>query len=173
MQVRGVSVSGSFLSVLPEADQVHEKDGEVGQCAVRARMVLRIPRPRLRFRPPVTPPAVCPQKDPERRRDAAPFSPVPLHLVHDFSEWVRVLRLDGAGVRWKGRALLFRDTACTAILHLEGRLPVYDTAAVRDALLSLDHMLLPVLCLAVGVPPASTIFLCKGFRHARALQTAI
>eukprot|EP00961_Rhodomonas_salina_P193737 2615728-Rhodomonas_salina.1 len=25
--------------------------------AVRARMVLRIPRPRLRFRPPVTPPA--------------------------------------------------------------------------------------------------------------------
>eukprot|EP00961_Rhodomonas_salina_P215900 2916787-Rhodomonas_salina.1 len=72
-----------------------------------------------------------------------------------------------------GRALLLKDTVCTAMLHLDKRLPVYNTAAVRNALPSLDHSLLPVLCEAVGTPPTLTVFFCKGFRHALALQTAI
>eukprot|EP00961_Rhodomonas_salina_P222790 3012759-Rhodomonas_salina.1 len=89
----------------------------------------------------------------------------------DLLEWTLVL--DRAGVRWTGRALLLGDTICTVMLHLDERLPVYNTAAVRDALPSLDHSLLPALCAAVGTPLTSTVFLCKGFRHTRALQTTI
>eukprot|EP00961_Rhodomonas_salina_P265239 3585472-Rhodomonas_salina.1 len=62
-------------------------------------MVMSIPRPRLRFRPPVTASA-CSQEDSERSRDAAPLSLVPMHSTRDHSEWVRVL--DVAGARWKG-----------------------------------------------------------------------
>eukprot|EP00961_Rhodomonas_salina_P259873 3511868-Rhodomonas_salina.1 len=46
-------------------------------------------------------------------------------------------------------------------------------SAVRDALPSLDTTLLPVLCLAIGTPPTSMLFICRSFRHARALQAAL
>eukprot|EP00961_Rhodomonas_salina_P101020 1359501-Rhodomonas_salina.1 len=45
--------------------------------------------------------------------------------------------------------------------------------AVRHALPSLDSSSLPIHSLAIGTPPTSTIFLCKGFPQARALRKAI
>eukprot|EP00961_Rhodomonas_salina_P217410 2938046-Rhodomonas_salina.1 len=43
----------------------HSQPVVTRQRTARARMVLRIPRPRLRFRPPVTEPAMYPQCDPD------------------------------------------------------------------------------------------------------------
>eukprot|EP00961_Rhodomonas_salina_P119107 1602908-Rhodomonas_salina.1 len=85
--------------------------------------------------------------------------------------WLQTL--DTAGVRWGGRALWSGDSSCSAVLHMADRLPTYSVPALRDALPSLDTALLPTRCLALGTPPTATLFLCKSFRHARALKSAL
>ena len=86
-------------------------------------------------------------------------------------QWLQTL--DTAGVRWGGRAIWTDDSRCTAVLHLAEWLPLYSVPALLDALPSLDTAFLPTLCLALGTPPTATLFLCRSFRHARALKSAL
>eukprot|EP00961_Rhodomonas_salina_P182842 2468631-Rhodomonas_salina.1 len=89
----------------------------------------------------------------------------------NFVLWLQTL--DTAGIRWGGLALWSEDSSCTAVLHMADRLPTYSVPALRDALPSLDTVLLPTLCLALGTPPTATLFLCRSFRHDRALKSAL
>eukprot|EP00961_Rhodomonas_salina_P264766 3578588-Rhodomonas_salina.2 len=115
------------------------------QHTVRSRMVLHIPRPWLKFRPPVTAPVMCPQCGPDRHQDTALPSSISLPSSDHLSKWMQVLR----------QIQCQMERTCPSIwrhcLHC-------DSTLGRVAS-SVQH---------IGTPLTSTVFLCKGFEHARA-----
>eukprot|EP00961_Rhodomonas_salina_P261247 3530589-Rhodomonas_salina.2 len=133
---------------------------------------MRSPSARLILRSPLASPASARHCLATGRGDVLSLSAQqPSPGATNFVLWLQTI--DTAGAQWGCRALWGGDSRCTAVLHPAERLPLYSVPALLDALPSLDTVFLPVLCLALCTPPTATLFLCRSFRHARALKAAL